>query len=76
LDSVALRAEVDADALADAMLKVEEGQSLTEDEGRLLKQVVDSLLPVEESAEPEADLGMLELKKKKLALMTGKSSGN
>jgi HK97 family phage prohead protease len=76
LDSVALRAEVDADALADAMLKVEEGQSLTEDEGRLLKQVVDSLLPVAESVEPEADLGMLELKKKKLALMTGKSSGN
>jgi HK97 family phage prohead protease len=72
LDSIAKRADVDADALADAWLKVEEGQSLTEDEGRLLKQVVDSLVPVEESEQPQNDLSMLELKKKKLSLLTGK----
>jgi HK97 family phage prohead protease len=76
LDKVALRADVDADQLADAWLKVEEGESLSEDEGRLLKQVVDSLLPqvVEEEAlvEPQTDIGMLELKKKKLSLLTGK----
>ena len=73
LDSVAVRAEVDADALADAWVKVEEGQTLTEDEGRLLKQVVDSLTPAQEAVEePQADLAMLELKKKKLSLLTGK----
>lgn len=71
LDSVALRADVDADALADAWIKVEEGKSLTEDEGRLLKQVVDSLLPADE-VEDAGDLTMLELKKKKLSLLTGK----
>lgn len=72
LESVAVRANVDADALADAMVKVEEGQALTEDEGRLLKQVVDSLLPETQEAkaeEPSTDLSMLELKKKKLALL-------
>ena len=73
LDSVAVRADVDADALADAWVKVEEGQTLTEDEGRLLKQVVDSLIPeAEATEEPQADLAMLELKKKKLSLLTGK----
>jgi HK97 family phage prohead protease len=71
LDSVALRADVDADALADAWVKVEEGKSLTEDEGRLLKQVVDSLLPEQDESE-SGNLSMLELKKKKLSLLTGK----
>jgi uncharacterized protein len=75
LEGIAKRMEVDADQLADAWIKVEEGQSLTEDEGRLLKQVVDSLIPqdeVLEATESESDLAMLELKKKKLSLMTGK----
>ena len=43
--------------------------------GRLLKQVVDSLLPETNEAMPEEskdDLAMLELKKKKLSLLTGK----
>jgi len=77
-DKVAQRAEVDPDQLADAWIKVEQGQSLTEDEGRLLKQVVDALVPQPEQAEAtEApDLSMLELKKKKLALLTGKLNGN
>jgi len=77
-DKVAQRAEVDPDQLADAWIKVEEGQTLTEDEGRLLKQVVDALVPQAEEAEATEgpDLSMLELKKKKLALLTGKLNGN
>jgi len=69
LELIAQRAEVDVDALADAWMKVEEGESLTEDEGRLLNQAVDSL--VQREAEQEPDLTMLELKKKKLQLLTG-----
>ena len=72
LDAIAKRAEVDADALADAWIKVEEGKTLTEDEGRLLKQVVDSLVPEAEAEESMGDVTMLELKKKKLSLLTGK----
>ena len=74
LEGIAKRMDVDADQLADAWIKVEEGQSLTEDEGRLLKQVVDALLPQEEeveATEPAPELSMLELKKKKLSLLTG-----
>jgi hypothetical protein len=56
--------------LADALLKLEEGNDLTPDEGRLITQAVDSLVP---AAEPEAeattDDGMLELKKMKLKLL-------
>jgi uncharacterized protein len=70
LDNVAKRAEVDAEALADAWLKVEEGETLSEDEGRLLSQVVDSLTEKPEPA--DADLSMLNLKKKKLDLLIGK----
>jgi len=80
MDELAVRAEVDADQLADAWIKVEEGQSLSEEEGRLLKQVVDSLLPQSEeeplAIQPESSVAMLELKKKKLALLTGKGNGN
>ena len=72
LDSVAQRADVDPDQLADVWVKVEEGQTLTEEEGRLLSQVVDSLVPKPETTDPEYDKGMLELKKKKLSLLTGK----
>ena len=70
LDQVAKRAEVDAEALADVWMKVEEGENLSEDEGRLLSQVVDSLTEKPEAEEP--DLGMLNLKKKKLDLLIGK----
>lgn len=78
LDKIAQRAEVDPDQLADAWIKVEEGQSLSEEEGRLLKQVVDALTPQAEQLEANEapDLSMLELKKKKLALLTGKLNGN
>lgn len=72
LDKVAKRANVDADELADALLKLEEGAELSVDEANMLSRVVDELKPAtEESAEPESthDLDMLMLKKKKLELM-------
>jgi HK97 family phage prohead protease len=70
LDKVATRSGVDADALADALIKLEEGNDLTPDEGRLITQAVDSLVPVEETiAEVDQSEGMLELKKLKLKLL-------
>lgn len=73
LDKVAQRAEVDADALADALLKIENGEDITTDDRQLLNTVIDKLAPTEEVAEPEADnsLEMLALKKKKLELLMG-----
>jgi hypothetical protein len=56
--------------LADALIKLEEGNDLTPDEGRLITQAVDSLVPVEETtAEADQSEGMLELKKLKLKLL-------
>lgn len=71
LEKIAKRAGVDADALADAMLKIESGLDLSDDEASLLTQVVDELSPkaeepVEEIKDDEIDASMLELKKKKL----------
>ena len=73
LDKIALRAEVDADMLADAMLKVEMGDELTKEESDALTKVIGSLSPQEEveetPAEVELNAAMLELKKKKLELL-------
>lgn len=72
LDKVAERANVDADELADALLKLEEGAELSVDEATMLSRVVDELKPAtDEAAEPEStnDVDMLMLKKKKLELM-------
>jgi uncharacterized protein len=72
LDKVAERANVDADELADALLKLEEGAELSIDEATMLSRVVDELKPAtDEAAEPEStnDVDMLMLKKKKLELM-------
>ena len=71
LDKIATRAGVDADALADAMLKIESGLDLSDTEASLLTQVVDELSPkadepVEETKDDDIDASMLELKKKKL----------
>ena len=69
LDKVAARAQVDADELADAVLKLEEGADLSEQESELIKTVVDSLSPqVEVEAEEEAP-SLLELKRKQLELL-------
>jgi HK97 family phage prohead protease len=72
LDKVAKRANVDADELADALFKLEEGAELSVDEATMLSRVVDELKPAtDEAAEPEStnDVDMLMLKKKKLELM-------
>ena len=74
LDKVATRAEVDADALADALLKIEDGQEISAEEKEILSKVLDELSPREESqeatdSEPAPDASMLALKKKKLQLL-------
>jgi uncharacterized protein len=73
LDKVAKRAEVDADALADALLKIENGEDITSDDRNLLQAVIDELAPLQEVVEPVPDksLEMLALKKKKLQLLMG-----
>ena len=74
LDKIAKRAGVDADALADALLKVENGEDITPDDRNLLQTVIDELAPEAEAAESEVDqkgLEMLALKKKKLMLLGG-----
>ena len=71
LDKIAKRAGVDADALADALLKVENGEDITSDDRQLLESVIGALSPEPEVVEPETDKGLelLALKKKKLQLL-------
>jgi uncharacterized protein len=72
LDKLAKRANVDADALADALLKLEQGEEITPDDRAIVDRVLDELAPkqVEEIVEENpVDAGMLALKKKKLELL-------
>jgi HK97 family phage prohead protease len=71
LDRLALRADVDADALADALVKLETGKTISDSDKEILNTVISTLSPEAEEKEPEemTDKDMLELKKKKLALM-------
>jgi HK97 family phage prohead protease len=69
LDKVAERNNIDADALADALLKIEDGQTISVDEAAMLSRVINDLSPAEEVAQTTGDLGMLALKKKKLDLL-------
>jgi hypothetical protein len=55
LDKVAERAQVDADQLADALLKVEAGEEISIEEKSLISKVIDTLAPLPEVA-PEVDL--------------------
>jgi HK97 family phage prohead protease len=71
LDKIAKRAEVDADALADALLKIENGEDITTDDRQLLEKVLSELAPEPEVVEPDKGLEMLALKKKKLQLLMG-----
>lgn len=71
---LAVRAEVDAEALADAMLKLEQGETLDEGARDVLNKAINTLSPVAEPlADPEpetiGDLGLLELKRKKMELL-------
>jgi len=69
LDKVAERNNIDADALADALLKIEDGQSISKDEAEMVSRVISDLAPSEEGEQNQGDLGMLALKKKKLELL-------
>jgi len=73
LDKIAKRADVDADALADALLKIENGDDITSDDRQLLEKVLSELAPEPEAvaAAPDLSMEMLALKKKKLALLMG-----
>jgi HK97 family phage prohead protease len=71
LDKVAKRAEVDADELADALLKIENGEDISTADRNLITTVLDKLAPVAEPAQVEGSLEMLALKKKKLELLMG-----
>jgi uncharacterized protein len=74
LDKIAERAQVDADALADALLKIENGEDISSDDRNLLQTVIDELAPEAEVVEDvpvDNSLEMLALKKKKLQLLMG-----
>lgn len=73
LDKVAQRADVDGDALADALLKIESGEDISSTDKELLARVLDILGPDDqpESTEAKHDMALLALKKKKLELLKG-----
>ncbi len=74
LDKAAKRASVDADELADAVLKLEEGADLTESQAELIKTVVNSLSPTQVTEEnTEEQTSLLELKRKQLDLLLKKN---
>jgi HK97 family phage prohead protease len=69
LDKIAKRADVDPDALADVLLKIENNEDISSNDRQLFMTVLDALSPEPEVQEPNGDLGMLALKKKKLELL-------
>jgi HK97 family phage prohead protease len=69
LDKIAQRADVDADQLADALLKVEQGEEITTDDRNLLNKVIDTLSPVVDVEPTPVDDGLLKLKKLKADLL-------
>ena len=68
LDKVAQRAAVDADELADVMLKIEEGADLSPEQAELMKSVVDRLAP-QETVTEEPQPSLLAVKQKQLDLL-------
>jgi hypothetical protein len=69
-EQLATRANVDADDLADVILKLEEGEDLSADEAELLKGVVEKLAPKAEEEEPVVEEAPnLELKRKQLEII-------
>lgn len=71
LDKVAERTGLDSDALADALLKIEDGQNISSDEKEMLSRVIQDLGPTEQIEDDQKpDLSHLNLKKKKLELLS------
>jgi hypothetical protein len=77
LDRVAQRADIDVDALSDALLKVENGEDISSEDKILIERVLLELAqPSEEPATVEEDTEdlsaeLLALKKAKLKLLGG-----
>jgi HK97 family phage prohead protease len=70
LDTVAQRAEVDADELQDVLTRIEAGaESISAADRALLEKVLDRLAPEAEADEVVGDMDALALKKKKLDLL-------
>ena len=71
LELVAQRSGVDADALADTLLKIEEGADLTQDQAELMKSVVENLAPTPEpvAEETKEEPNLLAVKQKQLDLL-------
>jgi len=73
LDLVAQRASVDADQLADVMLKIEEGADLSTEQAELMKTVVENLAPksddVVSAVDSSEESSLLALKQKQLELL-------
>ena len=74
LDKIAKRADVDADQLADALLKIESGMSMSLEEKSLITKVLDTLAPEANTPQDEYDgQAWLALKKKKLETLIKKA---
>jgi HK97 family phage prohead protease len=65
--TVSVRSSISADALADALLKIESGEELDTDQGALVTEVIAKLTKTPEVQEVDGDI--LALKQKKLALL-------
>ena len=59
---------ISADALADALLKIESGDELDSEQGALMRDVIERLSKTEATPEPEVEGDLTALYKKKLAL--------
>ena len=74
LDKIAKRADVDPDQLADALLKIESGMTMSLEEKSLITKVLDTLAP--EATQPQDEFdgqAWLALKKKKLETLIAKN---
>jgi HK97 family phage prohead protease len=69
LEKVARSLSVDADALADTLLKVESGQNISADEREVLAKVLEELGPQDEKSDSAGDTDLVSLKKAKLKLL-------
>ena len=70
LDAVARSLDIDEDKIADALLKLESGQKINQEDYNIVNSVIDSLVEGAEAeaapASEESDVDMLALKRKKL----------
>jgi hypothetical protein len=75
LAAVAVRAEIDPDALADAVLKIENGEEISSGDRDMIETVLNELVQTDEepagSEDDEKARQLLQLKKKKLQLLMG-----